>query len=494
MRVTWTKDELEKSKAALVAIPFRQGAPNPAFERLDRRSRGALTELAREERFKGEANRIIVWRASRKGLPGRVAVVGMGKSRDDTATWRKMFARVVELAARHRLKGAVAIYVDGPDDEARAGEIALAVEGMTLGAYRFTVHRTRPVPGKPPASGKVSVFAPKQPVALARQSAGLARARTEAVVLCRDLVNEPANVLGPEEFAARAEAVAKQAGLGCKVLGRAALEKQGMNLILAVAQGSSREPRFVHLTYKPAEPTGRKVALVGKGVTFDTGGLCLKPGKPMAEMKTDMAGAAVVLSVMSALAKLEVGAEVHGLIPLAENAVNGQAYRPSDVIKSFAGITVEVLNTDAEGRLLLADALAFAEQLKPDEIIDHATLTGACVVALGSYRAGLMGTDDRLCQSYLTAAAEAGELMWQLPLAGELEGELKSDVADVKNIGGRFGGAITGGLFLERFVKKTPWIHVDIAGPARAEKNTPLTQRGGTGFGVLACLRYLESL
>jgi leucyl aminopeptidase len=313
-------------------------------------------------------------------------------------------------------------------------------------------------------------------------------------VLCRDLVNEPANVLNPVEFAARARAVAKDAGLECKVLDRAALRKKGMRLILAVGQGSSNEPRFVHLVHKPADPSGKKIALVGKGVTFDSGGLCLKPGKPMAEMKTDMAGAAVVLATMAALPRLGVTAEVHGLIPLAENAINGQAYRPSDVFESYSGITVEVMNTDAEGRLLLADALAYAEELGPDEIVDHATLTGACVVALGSHRAGLMGTDDGMCDRYIAAAGRAGELMWRLPLAGELVNELKSDVADVKNIGGRYGGAITAGLFLKRFVGKTPWIHLDIAGPARAEKNAPLARRGGTGFGVLTCLSYLESI
>ncbi|MBW2276227.1 MAG: leucyl aminopeptidase [Deltaproteobacteria bacterium] len=492
MKVTWTNDSLEGSKAALVAIPFRKGGPNPAFERLDRKSRGALKELAREERFKGDQNRIIVWRSGRKGLPKRIAVVGMGKS-SGAGVWRRMFGRVVELAARHQLRGAVAIFVDGPDEETRSREITWAVEGLILGSYRFTTHRTDRPSGTPPGNGRVAVFAPKEPVVAAKSVVVKARARAESVVLCRDLVNEPANVLNPAEFAARARALAEDAGLECKVLDRAALAKKGMNLIVAVGQGSSNEPRFVHLIYKPADRSGRRIALVGKGVTFDTGGLCLKPGKPMAEMKTDMAGAAVVLSTMAALSKLGVTAEVHGLIPLAENSVNGQAYRPSDVFKAYSGITVEVVNTDAEGRLLLADALAYATELDPDEIVEHATLTGACVVALGMHRAGLMGTDNLLCESYLTAAQRAGELMWRLPLASELEGDIKSDVADVRNVGGRWGGAITAGLFLKRFVKKTPWIHVDIAGPARAEKGTPLTRRGGTGFGVLSCLSYLES-
>jgi leucyl aminopeptidase len=447
-----------------------------------------------EERFKGEENRIVVWRAGRKGLPGRVAVVGVGKRAAAAPTWRKMFARVVELAARHRLTGAVAIYVDGSDDEQRAREIGWAVEGLALGGYRFTRHRTGRQSGQPPARGRVGVYAPKEPVAEARLAAARARARAESVVLCRDLVNEPANVLSPVEFAARAEAVAKDAGLGCQVLDRTALAEKGMNLVLAVARGSSVEPRLVHLTYQPAEPSGRKIVLVGKGVTFDTGGLCLKSGRSMVEMKTDMAGAAVVLSAMTALKSLDLGVEVHGIIPLAENAINGLAYRPSDIFSSYSGISVEVINTDAEGRLLLADALTYAEELKPDQIIDHATLTGACVVALGSHRAGLMTADDALASSYLDAARRAGELMWRLPLAAELDGELKSDVADVKNVGGRYGGAITAGLFLKRFVKKTPWIHLDIAGPARADKNTPLTRRGATGFGVLTCLCYLESL
>jgi leucyl aminopeptidase len=494
MRVSWTNEKLERSKAALVAIPFRKGGPNPAFEMLDRKSRGALTALAREERFKGEANRVIVWRSTRKGLPARVAVVGMGKSVADAATWRRMWARVVELAARHRLRGSVAAYVDGPTAEHREREVAWSVEGLALGGYRFTSHRTGRVGGKPPRSARVGIYAPGQPTADARLAAARARTRAEAVVLCRDLVNEPANILGPEEFAKHSKEAAKTAGLSCETWGRAAIGKKGMNLLLAVAQGSAKEPRFVHLTYRPQQPSDERIVLVGKGVTFDTGGLCLKPGKSMIEMKTDMAGAAVVLSVMTALAQLDVGVEVHGLIPLAENAVNGSAFRPSDVFSSYSGITVEVLNTDAEGRLLLADALAYAEELEPDRIIDHATLTGACVVALGSHRAGLMGTDEELCADYLAAAASAGEPMWRLPLADELDGELKSDVADVKNVGGRSGGAITAGLFLKRFVKNTPWIHVDIAGPARAEKSTPLMRRGGTGFGVLTCLEYLESL
>jgi len=419
--------------------------------------------------------------------------VGTGKS-GGARTWRRVFARVVELAARHRLKGAVAVYVDGPDEETRMREISWAVEGLILGGYRFTAHRTGRLPVKPPGSGKVAVYAPGEPVASAKSAVVKARTRAESVELCRDLVNEPANVLNPVEFAARARSVAESVGLKCSVLDRAGLTEKGMNLILAVGQGSSNEPRFVHLTYEPDEPSGETVALVGKGVTFDTGGLCLKPGKPMADMKTDMAGAAVVLATMAALPKLGVSAEVHGLIPLAENAVNGQAYRPSDIFRSYAGITVEVVNTDAEGRLLLADALAYATELGPDGIVEHATLTGACVVALGLHRAGLMGTDDSLCDSYLAAARRAGELMWRLPLAEELDNDIKSDVADVKNIGGRWGGAITAGLLLRRFVKKVPWIHVDIAGPARAEKSTPLARRGGTGFGVLTCLSYLESL
>jgi len=493
MKVTWTNETLDRSSAAMVAVPFRKGASNPAFDRLDRASRGALGQLAHEERFKGDEDRIVVWRPGRKGLPGRVAVVGVGKAGSGPAVWRRMFARVVEVATRHRLKGALAVYVDGSDEQERQREIGWAVEGLVLGGYRFTAHRTGKLPAGPPASGRVGAYAPDASGSSGKLAVARARARAESVVLCRDLVNEPANVLSPTEFAARAEAVAGSAGLRFEVLDRAALAEKGMNLILAVGQGSSNEPCLVHVTYSPAAPSGARVALVGKGVTFDTGGLCLKPGGPMAEMKTDMAGAAVVLAVMAALPDLGVSAEVHGLIPLAENAVNGQAYRPSDVFKSYSGTTVEVVNTDAEGRLLLADALAYAAELDPDEIIDHATLTGACMVALGSHRAGLMGTDHELCESYLAAAERAGELMWRLPLADELDSELKSDVADIKNVGGRYGGAITAGLFLKRFVKKTRWLHVDIAGPARAEKGTPLTRRGATGFGVLACLSYLES-
>jgi leucyl aminopeptidase len=230
---------------------------------------------------------------------------------------------------------------------------------------------------------------------------------------------------------------------------------------------------------------------VGKGVTFDSGGLSIKIGKSMYDMKTDMAGAGVVLGVMSALPALKPEVEVHGIIPATDNAINGNATRPGDVFKSLSGKTVEVLNTDAEGRLILADALTYAERQKPDVIIDHATLTGACVVALGPHTAGVFSSKEATADAYLNAADNAGELVWRLPLAKDLKRDIRSDVADIKNIGGQYGGAITAALFLQNFVKKTPWVHVDIAGPARSDSGSAFCPKGATGFGVLTALRYL---
>ncbi|MCA9609657.1 MAG: leucyl aminopeptidase, partial [Myxococcales bacterium] len=273
------------------------------------------------------------------------------------------------------------------------------------------------------------------------------------------------------------------------------IQKLGMHLLLAVSRGSAQEPRFIHMTHKPKSGAAKgKVVFVGKGLTFDAGGLCIKPPKSMLDMKCDMAGAATTIGIILAAARLDLPIEVHGIIGATENMLGADAYRPSDVFPSLDGKFVEIINTDAEGRLVLADALAYARELGADHMIDHATLTGACMVALGPWRAGLFTEDAALADAYLASAEAEGEAYWRLPLDKDLRESLKSDIADIKHTGDRPGGAITAALFLKEFAGEGSYMHLDIAGPAFQDGVHGVHPKGGTGFGVLTGIRFLESL
>jgi leucyl aminopeptidase len=286
--------------------------------------------------------------------------------------------------------------------------------------------------------------------------------------------------------------IAKATGLGVRVLEQAECKKLGMGAFLGVAAGSEQPPKFIHLTYTPSGRRRRTVAVIGKGITFDSGGLDLKSAEGMLRMKDDMSGAAAVLGIMRALPALKPPVEVHGLIAATENMPSGAAIRPGDILRAMNGTTIEIGNTDAEGRLTLADAISYAVQkVKADEVVDMATLTGACVVALGPLCSGLFANDQGLADRLLAAAEAAGERVWQLPLIDDYREHLKSDVADLNNVGPRGGGAITAGLFLKEFAGDTSWAHLDIAGPAFLEKDTPLAPKGGTGCAVRTILTYL---
>jgi leucyl aminopeptidase len=285
--------------------------------------------------------------------------------------------------------------------------------------------------------------------------------------------------------------MAKESGLKCLVFDKKEIEKRGMKLLAAVGQGSVHEPRFIHLSYAPKKAK-KKLVFVGKGLTFDSGGLCIKPAPGMGEMKSDMAGSANVIGLMAAVAAVQPNIEVHGIIASAENMPDGNAYRPGDVFGSLDGKTVEIINTDAEGRLVLADALAYARTLEPDVLLDNATLTGACVVALGKTCSGFFATTDRLASQFSTAAKEAGEQFWRLPLLDDLKEQLRSDIADLKHTGDRWGGSITAALFLKEFVGNCAYIHADIAGPSLADRAHGFYPKGGTGHGVLTFLRFIE--
>jgi leucyl aminopeptidase len=329
--------------------------------------------------------------------------------------------------------------------------------------------------------------------AAAREGARLGEIGAAATSLARDLVNEPANVVTPVHLAERAREIAKAGRLRVRVLDREDCAKRGMGAFLGVAQGSQEPPQFIHLTYVPRRRARRKVVIIGKGITFDSGGLDLKSADGMLRMKDDMAGAAAVLGLFQALPRLRLSLEVHGLIAATENMPSGTAQRPGDIVRALNGLTIEIGNTDAEGRLTLADALSYAaKEIKPDEMVDMATLTGAVVIALGQQVTGLFATQDGLADRLLAGAQAAGERMWRLPLHDDYKEGLKSDIADLNNVSSQRGaGSIVAALFMREFTDGVPWAHLDIAGTALSERDGTLGPKGGTGVTVRTLIAYL---
>jgi leucyl aminopeptidase len=314
------------------------------------------------------------------------------------------------------------------------------------------------------------------------------------VSLARDLVNEPPSIATARYLGEQAERHCRGRGLSVEVWNKKKIAAMNLAGLLAVNRGSTEEPRIIVIRYRPATRAKKKIALIGKGITFDSGGLSLKPAKSMETMKLDMAGGAAIIGAMSRLPELRLPVEVTGYIPTTDNLPSGSAQKPGDIIRYLNGKTIEVLNTDAEGRLILADGLALAARAKPDYMINLATLTGACMVALGTEVAGVFSNHQPLADALIRSGRESGEKLWQLPLVKEYRDEIKSSVADMKNIGGSYGGAITAALILQEFVDSVPWAHLDIAGPAFAEKEMLTSPKGGTGFGVRTLLRFLATL
>ncbi|MBM4377117.1 MAG: leucyl aminopeptidase [Deltaproteobacteria bacterium] len=426
----------------------------------------------------------------------RVALVGLGEADAvDAPELRRLAARGARFArslnAQSLAIGAVGVSVDG-------GEAVLA-QGSVLGAYRFEHYKTGERLSKFPLE-KVVVLTTRKVDGALRQSVSDGQRVAEAICLARDLINTAPNDLYPESLAEYAQKVCadrKDGGLSCTVLKHAQLKQRGMSLIDAVGRGSAKPPVLIHMRYRPAGSKNEvlpKLAFVGKGLTFDTGGICIKPAPGMEEMKGDMGGAANVVALMAALAVTQPKAEIHGIIASAENMPDGEAYRPGDIFKSYQGKTVEIINTDAEGRLVLADALHYAVEQGVELILDNATLTGACIVALGPTVSGFFSNRPDLADRVKTASGLAGEAMWHLPLVEDLREMLKSDWADLKHVGDRWGGSITAALFLREFVGETPWIHVDIAGPSMANKAYDVYAKGGTGHGVLTYLALIDDL
>ncbi len=483
------------ARADVLVVGRHSDTARPAAElvALDKKLGGLLSAVLKTERFEGKAGQISQFYTDGRIAAGRVLVVGLGvkKAGDPDAVRRGASAAIRRARDLGASTAAVLISADGLTARQRAQAI---VEGAILGSYRFDRYL------KEKSDKVIQSVAVVEPArrnhAGAREGLRVGEVWAAATCLSRDLVNEPANVVTPSYLAKRAQEIAREGGLKLKVLERADCAKLAMGAYLGVAQGSQEPPKFIHLTYAPRRRPRRRVAVIGKGITFDSGGLDLKTADGMLRMKDDMSGAAAVLGIFQALPRLKLPIEVHGLIAATENMPSGTAQRPGDIVRAMNGLTVEIGNTDAEGRLTLADALAYAAQeTKPDEMIDLATLTGAVVVALGQGVSGLLASHDGLADRVRAAAEAAGERMWRLPLFEEYKEGIKSDVADLNNVSSQRGaGAIVAGLFMRDFTAGIPWAHLDIAGTAFSEREHPLGPKGATGVGVRTVLNHLCGL
>jgi leucyl aminopeptidase len=467
---------------------------DPLLARTDLALSSLLRGAIAEERFVARPGQTLTLHTRGDVRPRRLVLIGGGPTVGaSVASTRLAAGRVARAAAAAGARSVGLALPASPPTLPVPLQLQSATEGFQLGLYRFDKYLDA-AKRSPSSIQALSIFG--SPLAASDDApAVIARGQetARAVSQARNLVNEPAGFMTPQRLADLAQQLARETGLELTLLDRAACREKGMGLFLAVAQGSAEEPRFIHLAWKP-ERAQKRVVLIGKGVTFDSGGLSLKTNDGMLDMKTDMSGAAAVISAIEAIARLKLPVEVHALAACTENMPSGTAYKLGDVIRSMAGKTVEITNTDAEGRLTLADAITYGLELKPDFIFDFATLTGACVVALGPHIAGVMSNNDALAGTWLAAAKDAGEEMWHLPLPPRLLDQLKSEIADLKNTGERWGGALTAGLFLKEFLDATPWVHVDLAGPASTDKELGHVSKGGTGFGVATILQFLSGL
>ncbi|EAZ91456.1 leucyl aminopeptidase [Crocosphaera chwakensis] len=456
------------------------------LSQLDEKIGKTMTELIEETEFEGKSGSSMVTRIGGKSAIRKLILVGLGKKDEFTLdTVRLGAAAVARLGKKEKVKS-LGIHFPLMDNDAAKTTAAIA-EGMILSLHQDNRFKSEP-------EDKPSKLETVEILGVGDQSEAINQAETvcSGVILARELVAAPANAINPVTFAKTAQDLAKEYGLDIEILEKDECEKRGMGAFLGVAKASDLPPKFIHLIYKPSGTPKRKLAIVGKSLTFDSGGLNLKgSGSGIETMKMDMGGGAATLGAAKAIAQLKPDVEVHFVCAATENMISGHAMRPGDILTASNGKTIEVNNTDAEGRLTLADALVFAEQLAVDAIVDLATLTGACIVALGDNISGLWSTDETLAEEIKTASEAAGEKFWIMPMEEKYFEGLKSPIADMKNTGPRAGGSITAALFLKQFIKETSWAHLDIAGPVWADKENGVNNAGATGFPVRTLVNWV---
>ena len=480
--------------ALAVAVFKGDKAASGVLKDLDRLTGGMIATAIKNDEIKGEAGETVLFRFAASGVikAGRLLLVGVGDKAEYKACTVANFSGTATRFLRKRNAKSIAVL---PRSEADAADIAQnAVQGFITSQFELDKYKTKDKNDKSVDTLVVCVDGAKP----ADLKNGIARGQTigESMNFTRDLANEPPNILTPTEMARRAAAMAKEVGLKCEVLDEAKMTKMGMGSLMSVSHGSAQEAKMIVLKYTPVKSTAKKgelLALVGKGITFDTGGISIKPAEGMDAMKYDMSGGGTVIGTMRAIALLKPTVPVIGVIAAVENMPDGKASRPSDVVTAMNGKTVEILNTDAEGRLVLADAVAYAEKQGATSIVDMATLTGAVIIALGDQNTGIMGNNQGLIDEIIACGKENGEGFWQLPVSAEYSKQIRSDIADIKNIGPRGkAGTIMGAVFIQEFVDKAKWAHLDIAGTAWADAVKPHQAKGPTGVAIRTLLRLVE--
>jgi len=440
--------------------------------------------LMQAENFKGKEDSVAKINLIKNQKVVTIYLGGLGKKeKANLDNFRRTTALIIKRAKKDKVKDLL-IYAG----ERLSEEVSKAiVEGAILGDYTFDKYKTKNNEEEKGKISKIELYGGDE------RGITVGKILAQAQRFVRDLVNEPGNVINPITLAEIAKKLAEEYHLECRIYDEKEIQEMGMMALWSVGKGSATPPRFIHLTYRPEGEPKDRIVFVGKGLTFDSGGLNIKTGDYMRTMKMDKSGACTVLGILRAVAELKLPVEVHGIIGAAENMPSGTAYRPDDIIRAMNGKTIEIDNTDAEGRVTLADALSYASNLEPSRIVDMATLTGACVVALGEYTAGLFTNDDEFGDEFLRISKDTGERLWKLPMDDKkLREKIKKGDGDVLNSGGRYGGAITAAMFLEEFVKEgIKWIHLDIAGPAYLKEDFGYYSKGATGFGLRTCVEYI---
>jgi leucyl aminopeptidase len=490
-----TGDFTEANAEALAVAVFKcDKTSGGILKDLDKLTGGLITAVIKAEEFKGDTGETALLRFTPKGnvKASRVVLVGVGEKADHSASSVAKFAGTATRFVRKRNYKSLALIPRAKGDPVAAAQNV--VQGFITSQFELDKYKTRDKINSTVTNLVVCIESAK-PADLKK---GIARGEAigESMNFTRDLANEPPNILTPTEMAKRAQAVARQFGLKCEVLDEAKMVKMGMGSLMSVSLGSAQAAKMIVLRYEPAKSTGKPgelLALVGKGITFDTGGISIKPAEGMDAMKYDMSGGATVIGTMRAIALLKPTVPVIGVVAAVENMPDGNASRPSDVVTAMTGKTVEILNTDAEGRLVLADAVAYAERQGATRIVDMATLTGAVIIALGDLNTGIMGNDQGLVDEIIACGKEVGEGYWQLPVSPEYSKQIKSDIADIKNIGPRGkAGTIMGAVFIQEFIDQAQWAHLDIAGTAWSDGVKPHQAKGPTGVAIRTLLRLVE--
>ncbi|MBK7993919.1 MAG: leucyl aminopeptidase [Blastocatellia bacterium] len=495
MKIELEINSLAEIKSEVLIVPIFQedNLSHPLLAELNQLSNGVLALLLESGELKTKKTEISYLYIGKQANISRLILVGAGESTKVTSQLLgQLAATVIRFMVSKKLASAVML-VRNPSNLASNLLARHITEAVLLAPYEQNKYQKKEEEDFQ-ISSLALAFEHTIDKPLFDEAVLRGTIVAEAANFARDLILEPANKLTPKEFARRAGEMANSLGLEFNAIDEEELKKLGMGALLAVSQGSDEPAQLIVLRYRASKSTDNSpIALVGKGITFDSGGICIKPREGMWEMKTDMSGGAAVVGTMAAIAKLKPNVDVLGVVAASENLPSGKAYKPGDVITAYSGKTIEVIDTDAEGRIVLADALHYANQQKPSCIIDLATLTGACIIALGNCRAGMMGSDDKLMNELRQASEQAGEKLWQLPLTKEYQDMIKSDIADIKNLGGRYAGAITAAAFLRAFVGDTPWAHLDIAGTAWQEEDQPEMAKGPTGYGVRTLVEFILS-